>query len=218
MEFEDERGRRLVFLSHCILDQNTRFPGIAVRQGALEALVSAAIEAGLGIEQLPCCEQKYWGGVGRRYVMPLIVKSPSLLASGMGPLLSAAMRMGWTAYKTLCRWEAARTSRVLEDFIAQGYDIAGIIAMNDSPTCGLDMTLKIPETLEDAARLGIDWSRPDLELMSAHLPSLLREGSGAYMGALQEMVLKRGLDIEFLKLDPWEDVEGQAARLIARLV
>ena len=150
-------------------------------------------------------------------MVPFIAKSPGLLASGMSPLLLAAMRIGWMAYETLCRWEAARTIRILEDFIAQGYNIAGIIAMNDSPTCGLDMTLKIPEALEEAARLGVDWSHPDLELMSEHLPSLLREGSGAFMGALREMVGKRGLDIEFLKLDPWEDIEGQTAGLIDRL-
>lgn len=217
MSFTDMRSRCLVFCSHCILDQNARFPGIAVRPGTVESLVSALLATGMGIEQLPCCEMRYWGGVSRRLVLPVIQMSPRLIASRLKPLAIASLRIGWRGYEALCRREAVRTSRVIEDFIARGYTVAGVVAMNDSPTCGLDMTLKIPELLEEAWRAGVDWSHPDLEKMSVQLPALLQEGCGAFMGALRERVRARGLQLEFLGFDPWGDDKQQASEIVSRL-
>ena len=45
----DARGRRVVFLSHRLLNENTRW-----------------LEGQLGIVQMPCSEQQAWGGVLKR--------------------------------------------------------------------------------------------------------------------------------------------------------
>ena len=59
--FRDKGSRKIVWVSHCILNQNTRFPGSAVSSGAIEELVKPLIEKGIGIEQLPCPEKMLWG-------------------------------------------------------------------------------------------------------------------------------------------------------------
>jgi hypothetical protein len=45
----DERGRRVAFVSHCLLNENTRYLGGAFKAGAAPEIVTGLLEAGLGI-------------------------------------------------------------------------------------------------------------------------------------------------------------------------
>jgi hypothetical protein len=65
----DERGGRVVFVSHCLLNQNTRYPGGAFRPGAVMEVAVPYLRDGAGICQLPCPEQVAWGGVGKPYLV-----------------------------------------------------------------------------------------------------------------------------------------------------
>lgn len=56
----DERSRRIVFLSHCLLNENTRYLGGAFRPGAVDEVVGSYLRDGTGICQLPCPEQQAW--------------------------------------------------------------------------------------------------------------------------------------------------------------
>ncbi len=53
----DERGRRVVLVSHCLLNENTRYAGGATRPGAVVEIIDELIAAGCGIHQLPCPER-----------------------------------------------------------------------------------------------------------------------------------------------------------------
>lgn len=59
----DERSRRVVFLAHCLLNENTRYLGGACRAGCVREIVQQCLDRGIGIVQLPCPEQAAWGGV-----------------------------------------------------------------------------------------------------------------------------------------------------------
>ncbi len=56
----DKRGKKIIYLSRCLINQNLRFPGIAVSSGAITELISPIIENGIGIESLPCLERIAW--------------------------------------------------------------------------------------------------------------------------------------------------------------
>ena len=58
----DERSRRVAFVSHCLLNENTRYLGGAFRAGAVAELIDELVEHGIGICQMPCPEQHAWGG------------------------------------------------------------------------------------------------------------------------------------------------------------
>lgn len=47
----DQRGGRVVLLSHCLLNENVRYPCVV---------------------QLPCPEQRAWGGARRRLDIPFL--------------------------------------------------------------------------------------------------------------------------------------------------
>jgi hypothetical protein len=61
-QLQDQRSRQVVFLSHCLLNENTRYLGGACRAGCIPELVQQCNAADLGIVQLPCPEQHAWGG------------------------------------------------------------------------------------------------------------------------------------------------------------
>jgi hypothetical protein len=56
----DARGKHVVFLSHCLLDENVRCLGGAFHSGAVPG-TQALIRSGVGICQLRCPEQRAWG-------------------------------------------------------------------------------------------------------------------------------------------------------------
>ena len=66
----DARSGRVMFVSHCMLNQNVRYQGGATRPGAVDEVVANLQRAGVGIVQMQCPEQRAWGGVDKRYTMP----------------------------------------------------------------------------------------------------------------------------------------------------
>lgn len=63
----DARSGQVVFVSHCMLNQNVRYQGGATRPGVVAEVVARLQRTGVGIVQMPCPEQPAWGGVDRRY-------------------------------------------------------------------------------------------------------------------------------------------------------
>lgn len=215
---DDRRGRRVVFLSHCLLDQNVRFPGIAVEAGGIGRLVRGLTEAGIGIEQLPCVEMKYWGGVDRWLVMPFLGLSTRALGSSAAGLFTTILNISLGAYRMLCEFEAWKVSRTIMGFLAHGYDILGIVLMNDSPTCGLDMTIDMREFVVEARGREVDWSCPSIDTMSRLLPELLRDGSGMFALALRRRMNRSTTPVDFYGFDPWSDIKAESDRLLSRLL
>lgn len=64
MKFKDHRSKKIVSVSHCMINVNNRFPGFADTAGAYPDFIIPIIEAGIGIFQNPCCEVLGWGGSG----------------------------------------------------------------------------------------------------------------------------------------------------------
>ena len=62
--FTDARGRRVLFVAHCILNQNAISDGTADFPAAHAEIVRAALDAGVGIVQMPCPDV-WWLGVVR---------------------------------------------------------------------------------------------------------------------------------------------------------
>jgi predicted secreted protein/putative sterol carrier protein len=114
---DDKRERRVIFISHCWLNINTRFPQGAAFQGANEPLVKTLLDSGLGIIQMPCPEYEVLGL--EKYAYGDIVLEP----------LRAKFR------------EVAQiVVKQIQDYLALGFEVVGILGMNPSPSCGVDST------------------------------------------------------------------------------
>jgi predicted secreted protein len=53
----DDRGNQVVLLSHCLLNENTRYLGSAGRAGCVREILDACAVARLGMVQMPCPEE-----------------------------------------------------------------------------------------------------------------------------------------------------------------
>lgn len=84
-QLRDERSKRVIFVSHCILNENTRYLGGAFRPAGVDELVDAFQRQRLDICQMPCPEQRAWGGVLKRRLWPFYGSrgpaAPSLAAT-----------------------------------------------------------------------------------------------------------------------------------------
>ena len=124
----DERGGRVVFMSHCLLNQNTRYLGGAVCPGVVADAVHPYLRDGIGIVQMPCPEQRVWGGVLKRRFLWLIDHPPT--SRWVGTLSTSV-----NAFIRLRYWRIAnRVIREVEDYTKSGFDVVGLIGVADSPS------------------------------------------------------------------------------------
>jgi predicted secreted protein len=108
------RSKKILFIAHCLLNQNTVTAGKAKYPGMVPHLISLAREKDVGIEQMPCPEFE---------------------------LLGCREKMTLTEYekingfKKLCSKLATHVSNYISKFQAAGYKIYGIVGIARSPSC-----------------------------------------------------------------------------------
>lgn len=110
----DKRERRVIFISHCWLNINTRFPEGCAFAGANVPLIKTLLDAGLGIIQMPCPEYECLGLEKWLY----------------GEVILDEIR-------DCFRKQAEVVLNQIKDYRALGFDIVGILGMNPSPSCGV---------------------------------------------------------------------------------
>ncbi len=54
--FEDGRSKKVIFIAHCILNQNSISDGTAVFPAAFKDVIKILLDADIGIVQMPCPE------------------------------------------------------------------------------------------------------------------------------------------------------------------
>lgn len=138
----DKRSEKVIFVSHCILNQNAKVRGIARYPGAVTPLVEMFLEQGIGIYQMPCPEMAYlgamrWGHVKDQYNNPMFRRHCQRLAEGVVD--------------------------EVENYRQCGYQVLGFVMMDGSPVCGLNRTPrpKNPDVLWG----GMTWYIPESEYL-----------------------------------------------------
>jgi predicted secreted protein len=109
------RDKKLILLSHCILNQNSVVLPLARSKGGFP-IAKSLLDQGLGIIQLPCPEFKFLGPE-RKPMNKEEYDSPE--------------------YRTLCRELFAPILEDIKKYLAQDYSLVGIMGINESPTCSI---------------------------------------------------------------------------------
>jgi len=115
----DKRSKRIVFVAHCVLNQNSVVNGIARFPGMIKDIVQMFWKKDVGVIQLPC---------------------PELLFAG-----SQRHRMRRDGYNTpdflsLCDRLLVDVIKQIESYASNGYKILCIIGIARSPSCGVKTT------------------------------------------------------------------------------
>lgn len=199
----DQRSRRVVFVSHCILNENVRYLGGAARSGSVDEVVDRLQAAGTGICQMPCPEQRAWGGVAKRWLVPVYGSEGTLAYRLRRPL--ARVFVWWTrlAYARLAR----RVARDVADYARSGFEVTGVVGVGASPSCGVWQTLDVGRALEVIATCPA--ALADASSFNAALMGSARAaGEGMFIRALRRALASRGLGIPFAEHDLAAELHG----------
>lgn len=130
--FTDGRSKRVIFLAHCLLNQNAISDGTAVRPAAYRELIQLLLDAEAGIVQLPCPELCCLGldrGDPRGGERPVTVENTRIRRA-----------LGESPARERLEALADQAARQIEDYHRHGFAILGIVGVNRSPSCGVDTT------------------------------------------------------------------------------
>lgn len=130
--FTDGRSRRVIFIAHCILNQNAISDGTAVCPAAFREVIQACLDGEAGMVQLPCPELRCLGlDRGNVYGAdsPVVVENTRIRGEmGMdGPR------------RTLTDLVDGVLDQMLE-YRRHGFKILGVVGANRSPCCGVETT------------------------------------------------------------------------------
>lgn len=189
-ELHDARSGRVAIVSHCLLNQNTRYPGGAACPGVAVDAVRAYVDEGVGLLQMPCPEQRTWGGV-RRPPMLWVLRHRRL-SSSLRPLLPVVRRYLRWRYA----WMARTVARDAADAVGAGQQVVGVLGVAGSPSCGVRTTLDLDVALARVSRsqdaVTARWLRQDV------VAAAQRPGTGLFVEELQKRFAARGIEVPFV--------------------
>jgi predicted secreted protein len=112
---QDARSGRLIFLTHCILNQNACVQGLAAYPAVVKPLVLKLLEGQVGLYQMPCPEVSYlgsqrWGHVKEQYGNPM--------------------------FRRHCRRLAEGICDQIQTYRDNHHEVLGVVFRDGSPTCG----------------------------------------------------------------------------------
>jgi len=158
--FTDARSKSILFVAHCLLNQNSISDGTASYPGSVKEIITLLLKSGIGIVQLPCPELM---GLGL---------DRGNKAGGASPIIEENTRIR----KALEQKAAVEKINALvgplvfqiSEYQKYGFDICGIVGINRSPSCGVETTSK---DNREVAGLGVfmEALRCELEKRGIHL-------------------------------------------------
>ena len=116
---DDARGKKIVFVSSCLLNTNNKVQGLARYSGMCREVFTTLCDYGLGIQQMDCPETLYLGIQRWWYTKNLY---------------------DCRGFRDHCRELAERVVTYMEEYARQDYKVVAILSCDGSPTCGVTIT------------------------------------------------------------------------------
>lgn len=182
----------MVFVAHCLLNENVRFLGGAIRPGAVCEAVEPYLRDGAGIVQLPCPEQHAWGGVLKRWMLTLYGRRVLRWSPVRRPLVVLVRWATAVRYGHLAR----RTAREIVDYATSGFEVVGVVGVGASPSCGVATTLDLDAAVAAMARCDSDTLSPSAVVEQVVAANVV-DGEGLYVATLRRHLARRGVAVPF---------------------
>jgi uncharacterized protein YbbK (DUF523 family) len=184
----DSRSGQVVYVSHCLLNQNTRYLGGAVCPGVVVAAIEPYLKEGTGIVQMPCPEQRVWGGVLKSRMLWLILHPRVARATPiLSPLVLRYVRRQYAHH-------ARAVARDIDDYRASGLRIRGIVGVAGSPSCGVHTTLDLKRAAQAMACRRNETVTAAWMNTTVVRPALC-PGRGMFVEELTRALRRRDLDV-----------------------
>ncbi len=130
--FDDSRSKRVIFVAHCLLNQNSISDGTADYPSQFADVVNLMMRERIGLVQLPCPELACLGldrcdkNGGSRPVLEENTRIRTLLTD--------------TKNNTTLRTYAKEVVYQVKEYLSYGMQVVGLVGINRSPSCGVETT------------------------------------------------------------------------------
>lgn len=199
----DERGKRVALVSHCLLNENTRYAGGAFHSGAVPELIELQ-RRGIGVHQMPCPEQRAWGGVLKRRMLRAYGSEGSLLYRFRAPLLRLFILYTRVLYRRLAR----QVVEDIADYESAGIEVVAIVGVGASPSCGVSTTLDLRRSFEVVATCPIA-SLDRTWLNQRAIVDCRSAGEGLFVRTLKRQLANAGERIPLIEYDLVAEMHGR---------
>lgn len=207
---QDSRKKKVIFLSHCILNENVRYLGGAFRGGCLSEIVEQCIQNDIGMIQMPCPEQMAWGGVLKKWMLKVLQNRRWFIRPVRVLLFALFLMQTRRVYRKLARDVANQ----IEDYLASGFEVIGIIGIDGSPSCGVEQVLDLHQVLVDLITVET--------LNRQQLNNLVKmnvvKGMGLFTEQLQKILRRRHISVPYIAHDLLAEMEGKQSNVIISLL
>ncbi len=193
----DRRSREVAFVSHCLLNENTRYLGGACRGCCVREVVDGLLDRNIGIVQMPCPEQLAWGGVLKRHMLRMYGHPRAATLAGVVRSYSR-----WV-FRQLARRIAAQ----IADYVESGFTVEAVIGVDGSPSCGVATTVDVRGALRDIG--SADPRQLTVAAQNALVRRHLAAGSGLFIEQLRRELRRRRLDVPFVAHDLIGELDGR---------
>lgn len=132
--FTDVRSKAIVFVAHCILNQNAISDGTAVYPGVIHDVIKVLCASHVGIVQMPCPELMCLGldrGNPEGHACSVFEENTRIR-------LMMQREPATTKMRQLVEYLVVQIS----EYQKYGFSIRGIVGINRSPSCGVESTSK----------------------------------------------------------------------------
>lgn len=199
----DSRGRRVLLVSHCLLNENVRYLGGAGRTAAVDEIVDLAREHGVGLHQLPCPEMRAWGGVDKRALLLMYGAGGSLLHRRRHQVLAGFLTYTRLVYRGLAR----QVVRDVLAYRAADVEVVGLVGVAASPSCGVHTTLDLDRACDVVASCPL--ARIDRGLVNEDaVAGSATPGRGLFIDAVTRGLERRGHRVDLFEHDQPGEVAG----------
>ena len=166
--FTDGRSKKVIFLAHCLLNQNAISDGTAVCPAAFRELVQLLLDREVGIVQMPCPELCCLGldrGDVHGAERPVVEENTRI---------RRAMEEDGPRQKREAL--ADLVAEQVQEYHKHGFQVLGIVGANRSPNCGVETTSDFDREVEGRGAF-MDAIAQRLEAAGISVPMLGLKGS-----------------------------------------
>ena len=173
--FTDGRSKKVIFLAHCLLNQNAISDGTAVCPAAFGELIQLLLDHEVGVVQMPCPELCCLGldrGDVHGAERPVVEENTRI---------RRAMEKDGPRQKREAL--ADLVAEQVQEYHKHGFQVLGIVGANRSPNCGLETTSDFDREVEGRGAF-MEAIAQRLEAAGISVPMLGLKGSD---GAAQKV-------------------------------
>ena len=166
--FADCRSRKVLFVAHCLLNQNAISDGTAVCPAAFRELIQLLLDREVGIVQMPCPELCCLGldrGDVHGAERPVVEENTRI---------RRAMEKDGPRQKREAL--ADLVAEQVQEYHKHGFQVLGIVGANRSPNCGVETTSDFDREVEGQGAF-MEAIAQRLEVAGISVPMLGLKGS-----------------------------------------